>query len=121
MGLFSVQQHVGGYARKTVVCPKRPGTMNSASAGYPVSITSCFALIYFIYLSAEQKTEFYIRLQWQPPAGCFIRRTRTQVIAGTFTLHRGSVPAYDVNSASINTGKASDACKFSLECHHSAW
>jgi hypothetical protein len=105
----------------TVVCPKRPGTVNSASSSYPVSMTSCFALLCFIYLSAEQETEFCIQLQWQLPAGCFIRRTRTQVIAGTFMVHRGGIPAYDVNSASINTGRASNCCKLSLQTCHSAW
>jgi hypothetical protein len=119
--LFSIQQHVGGYARKTVVCPQRPGALNSASSSYPVSMTSCFALLCFIYLSTEQETEFCIQLQWQLPAGCFIRHTRTQVIAGTFTVHRGGMPAYDVNSANSNTGKASNACKLNLQASHSAW
>jgi len=54
--LFSIQQHVGGYARKTVICPKRPGALNSASSSYPVCMTSCFALLCFIYLSPEQET-----------------------------------------------------------------
>jgi hypothetical protein len=84
-------------------------------------MTSHFALLCFIYLNTEQEIEFYIQLQWQLPAGCFIRRTRTQVIAGTFTVHRGGIPAYDVNSANINTGIVSNGCKLILQACHSAW
>jgi hypothetical protein len=39
IGIFFIQQHVGGYARKTVVCPKRPVAVNSDISSYPVSMT----------------------------------------------------------------------------------
>ncbi|PSN38016.1 hypothetical protein C0J52_19286 [Blattella germanica] len=63
--------------RKTVICPKRVPSINSATPNYP----------------------------WQLPAGCYFRRTRTQVIAGSFTVHQGSIPAYDVTSTNteVNT------------------
>jgi hypothetical protein len=59
-GPFFIQQHVGGYARKTVVCPKRPVAVNSAISNYPVSMTLCFAQFYFLVVSAKQGTESYV-------------------------------------------------------------
>lgn len=69
-------------------------------------------------LYAQNETEPCVprvELQWQVPAGCFIRRTRTQVIAGTFTVHQGGNPAYNMNTASANTGKVSNDRTFNLE------
>jgi hypothetical protein len=70
-----------------------------------------FASLCFLDLYAQNETKAHVprvALQWQIPAGCFIRRTRTQVIAGTFTVHQGGNPAYNVNTASTNAGMASN-------------
>lgn len=57
IGTSFIQQHVGGYARKTVVCPKRPVAVNSAISSLPVSMTLWFAQCYFLITTAEQGTK----------------------------------------------------------------
>ncbi|KAJ9573729.1 hypothetical protein L9F63_008892, partial [Diploptera punctata] len=57
---------LGGYGRKTVICPNRATQVNTVSPTYP----------------------------WQLPAGCYVRRTRTQhpltqVCANSATSHTG--------------------------------
>jgi hypothetical protein len=79
-------------------------------------MTLWFGQFRVLIINVEQGTKRHVSLQWQLPAGCFIRRTRTQVIAGTFTVHQGGIPAYNDNSASTNTGMTIKVCTHNMEC-----